>query len=433
MLRGANLGAFRTTAAAVDPGGGPVPGERRHSDRERPARPARRRVAQLLRRDARDEVLAARADRQGQRQGSAGRLAVDLGRSGAAALESRLARRPQRGNAADGQRRRSTRSPAWGWSPRSIRRPARRAGSTTRRATRPACRTTAGFVQRGLAYWTDGTRERAARRHARMRICCRSMREPASPIPRSASGGKVDLTIGIRDAVRATNFTARRPLVAGDVVVVGNSISGPGDGQRKAPPGYVHAFDVRTGKRLWTFHTIPKPGEFGYDTWLDNSAEYTGSANVWGGGVYDPELDYVYLADVDADQQLLRRPSAREQPVRREPRLPRGEDRQARVALPGGAPRHLGLRLPDPSDPRRHHRRRPAHQGGHPGQQAGIHLRLRSQDGRAGLADRGAAGAGRRRVPGERYVADAAVSDQAARLRSAGRRPKRTSSTSRRS
>jgi quinoprotein glucose dehydrogenase len=52
---------------------------------------------------------------------------------------------------------------------------------------------------------------------------------------------------------------------------------------------------VRTGKRLWTFHTIPTPGEFGIDTWLDDSAEYTGSTNVWGGGVYDPELDYIYL------------------------------------------------------------------------------------------------------------------------------------------
>jgi quinoprotein glucose dehydrogenase len=57
----------------------------------------------------------------------------------------------------------------------------------------------------------------------------------------------------------------------------------------------VHAFDVRTGKRLWTFHVIPKPGEIGYDTWSANSAEYTGSGNVWSSGVYDPELDYVYL------------------------------------------------------------------------------------------------------------------------------------------
>ena len=45
--------------------------------------------------------------------------------------------------------------------------------------------------------------------------------------------------------------------------------------------GYVRGFDVRTGKRLWIFHTIPKPGEFGYDTWEKASAEYTGNTGVW--------------------------------------------------------------------------------------------------------------------------------------------------------
>jgi quinoprotein glucose dehydrogenase len=62
------------------------------------------------------------------------------------------------------------------------------------------------------------------------------------------------------------------------------------------PPGYVNAFDVRTGKHLWTFHTVPKAGEFGYDSWLNGSAEFNGNTNVWGGMAYDPELDYVYMA-----------------------------------------------------------------------------------------------------------------------------------------
>jgi quinoprotein glucose dehydrogenase len=57
----------------------------------------------------------------------------------------------------------------------------------------------------------------------------------------------------------------------------------------------VQAFDVRTGKPRWIFHTIPRAGEFGYDTWLDDSAEYSGSTNVWAPMAYDPELDYVYL------------------------------------------------------------------------------------------------------------------------------------------
>lgn len=150
-----------------------------------------------------------------------------------------------------------------------------------------------GFLQRGLAYWTDGTAERLLIGTADAYLLSVNAKT-GKPDPRFGVNGKVDLTIGIRDAVRATNFTARRPLVAGNVVVVGSSIADHVF-NREAPPGYVHAFDVRTGKRVWTFNTIPKPGEFGYDTWLENSAEYSGSTNVWSSGVYDPELDYVYL------------------------------------------------------------------------------------------------------------------------------------------
>jgi quinoprotein glucose dehydrogenase len=152
----------------------------------------------------------------------------------------------------------------------------------------------AAFVRRGLAYWTDGTRERLLAGTEDAYLISVDAR---TGMPDLAFGeqGRADLTVGIRDAVRAANLTSRRPLVAGDVVVVGSSIQDQVT-QKEAPPGYVHAFDVRTGKRLWTFHTVPRPGEFGHDSWLENSAEYTGSTNVWGGGVYDPELDYVYLA-----------------------------------------------------------------------------------------------------------------------------------------
>lgn len=150
-----------------------------------------------------------------------------------------------------------------------------------------------GFIQRGLGYWTDGKAERLLVGTADAYLLAIDART-GKPDPAFGEGGKADLTIGIRDAVRATNFTARRPLVAGDVVVVGNSITDQVY-NKEAPPGYVHAFDVRTGKLRWTFHTVPKAGEFGRDTWQGDSAEYTGSTNVWSSGVYDPELDYVYL------------------------------------------------------------------------------------------------------------------------------------------
>jgi len=150
-----------------------------------------------------------------------------------------------------------------------------------------------GFLQRGLAYWTDGRAERLfvgtgdAYLHS---IDART----GKPDPAFGPGGKVDLTVGVPDAVRALNFTPRRPVIAGDVVFIGNSITDYVF-NRQAPPGYVHAYDVRTGKRVWTFNPIPKAGEFGADTWLGGSNEYSGSANVWSSGIYDPELDYVYL------------------------------------------------------------------------------------------------------------------------------------------
>jgi quinoprotein glucose dehydrogenase len=150
-----------------------------------------------------------------------------------------------------------------------------------------------GFLQRGLGYWTDGTAERLFVGTADAYLVSIDART-GKPDAAFGSSGRVDLTVGVPDAIRALNFTARRPLIAGNVVVVGNSITDHVF-DRRAPPGIVHAFDVRSGKRLWSFNPIPRAGEFGADTWLEHSSEYSGSANVWSSGIYDEELDYVYL------------------------------------------------------------------------------------------------------------------------------------------
>ena len=85
------------------------------------------------------------------------------------------------------------------------------------------------------------------------------------------------------------------PLVVGDVVVVGAAHRFAGARGTNTVKGYVRAFDVRTGKRLWTFHTIPQKGEFGYDTWLNGSAEINGNNGVWSQMSADLELGLVYL------------------------------------------------------------------------------------------------------------------------------------------
>ena len=151
----------------------------------------------------------------------------------------------------------------------------------------------AGFMVRGLAYWTDGTRERLLLGTNDAYVISVDA-WTGEPDPAFGDRGRVDLTTGIRGAIRTVNFSGRRALVAGDVVIVGSSVL---DNVRnvEAPPGYVQAFDVRTGELLWTFHTVPREFEAGYETWLNGSAAYTGHTNVWAGMAYDPELDYVYL------------------------------------------------------------------------------------------------------------------------------------------
>jgi quinoprotein glucose dehydrogenase len=151
-----------------------------------------------------------------------------------------------------------------------------------------------GFLSRSFGYWTDGKAERLlVGTHDAYLISIDT--RTGKPDPAFGTNGRADLTGGIRDVQRSTNLSARGPLVAGNVAVVGSSIS-DGIRNKEAPPGYVKAFDVRTGKLLWEFHTVPKPGEFGYDTWLEGSAEYSGNANVWAAMAYDPDLDYLYLS-----------------------------------------------------------------------------------------------------------------------------------------
>ncbi|MEQ1896883.1 MAG: PQQ-binding-like beta-propeller repeat protein [Vicinamibacterales bacterium] len=153
-----------------------------------------------------------------------------------------------------------------------------------------------GFVVRGLSYWTDGKAERII--HSTNDAYLISIdAKTGKPDPVFGTGGKVDLATGFRNATRARNFTGRRALVAGDVLIVGNAIQDATAGKEDlSPPGHVKAYDVRTGKELWTFHTIPMPGEVGYETWLEGSAERTGNANAWAGMVYDAELGYAYIA-----------------------------------------------------------------------------------------------------------------------------------------
>jgi quinoprotein glucose dehydrogenase len=86
------------------------------------------------------------------------------------------------------------------------------------------------------------------------------------------------------------------PVVSKNVIIIGAAHQTGGVPKSKTnEKGYVRGFDVRTGKRLWIFHTIPRPGEFGNETWLNDSWSYTGNAGVWAQMSVDEETDTVFM------------------------------------------------------------------------------------------------------------------------------------------
>ncbi|NND07742.1 MAG: PQQ-binding-like beta-propeller repeat protein [Saprospiraceae bacterium] len=108
-------------------------------------------------------------------------------------------------------------------------------------------------------------------------------------------GGHVDFYLGLehdRFDVRNFSITSTCPgVIYKDVLVIGSTVSEYGD----ALPGDIRGFDVRTGELRWVFHTIPQPGEFGYDTWPKDAYQKIGGANCWAGMVLDDTRGVVYL------------------------------------------------------------------------------------------------------------------------------------------
>ncbi len=106
--------------------------------------------------------------------------------------------------------------------------------------------------------------------------------------------GAVDLREGMdRDLAGLTYGATAPPAVFEDIVIVGFSV---GEGPAPSAPGDVRAFDVRTGRQLWRFHTVPRPGEFGHDTWAKDSWRDRGGANPWSGATVDVKRGWVFVA-----------------------------------------------------------------------------------------------------------------------------------------
>jgi quinoprotein glucose dehydrogenase len=153
-----------------------------------------------------------------------------------------------------------------------------------------------GYVHRGISVWRD------ARDGGKMRIFLNTRyrlisldAKSGKPVTSFGDNGVVDLSQGLVWQINKMHYTETSPTVVyKDLVIVGNGV---GDRlmYKNDPPGDVRAFDARTGKRVWTFHTIPQDGEFGNDTWGNESWKFTGHTNVWTPFTLDQRRGLVYL------------------------------------------------------------------------------------------------------------------------------------------
>jgi quinoprotein glucose dehydrogenase len=143
---------------------------------------------------------------------------------------------------------------------------------------------------RGVSYWTDGHDSRifAGFRNYLFALDATT----GKLIPSFGEDGKIDLRKGLRDNYLQQSISLTSPgTVYKDLIIVGGGMPET----HPAPPGDIRAFDVHTGVLRWTFHTIPHPDEFGYDTWPKDAWKNAGAANNWAGMAVDVNRGIVYV------------------------------------------------------------------------------------------------------------------------------------------
>src|SRR5271169_206740 len=143
---------------------------------------------------------------------------------------------------------------------------------------------------RGVSYWTDGKESRIFAPVTNFLYALDA--QTGKPVPSFGENGRLDLRKDLRGDYQAQSVAMTSPgMVYKDLIIVG----GRNPETHPSPPGDIRAFDVRTGELRWRFHTIPHPGEFGYETWPKDAWQYSGAANKWGGMSLDAERSIVYV------------------------------------------------------------------------------------------------------------------------------------------
>lgn len=175
-------------------------------------------------------------------------------------------------------------------------------------ATTPKMRVIALNAETGEEIWSFNPAEGAAQRRYRHRgvtvyqdrvfFTYRNFlyalnRRTGKPIPSFGAEGRIDLREGLDRPAEKMSVSASSPgVIFEDMIILGSSVPETLPGT----PGFIRAFDVKSGKLRWVFRTIPRPGEFGYDTWSKESYKISGGANAWAGLVVDYKLGMVFAA-----------------------------------------------------------------------------------------------------------------------------------------
>lgn len=151
-----------------------------------------------------------------------------------------------------------------------------------------------GWLHRGVAYWKNGDDERIIMLTAFSQMYALDAKT-GKPVADFGKDGRVDLAASLRRPADPNYYTnSSPPVIVRGVIVVGSSVFDFW-GKRPPPPGDVRGFDVKTGRLLWTFHTVPQGEEPGVETWEKDSWKEAGNTNVWAPMSADEELGYVYL------------------------------------------------------------------------------------------------------------------------------------------
>ncbi|MFP4093629.1 MAG: PQQ-binding-like beta-propeller repeat protein [Cyclobacteriaceae bacterium] len=145
-------------------------------------------------------------------------------------------------------------------------------------------------VSRGLAYWEEDDEKKIFFSAGKNLYAINA--DTGQPDLQFGDQGKVNLNMGLDRDPGSISVTSTSPgIVFQNLLIMGSTTGESYD----AAPGHVRAYDVHSGEIVWTFHTIPQPGEFGYETWPEDAYQKVGGANVWGGMSLDEERGIVYL------------------------------------------------------------------------------------------------------------------------------------------